>query len=173
LSLLFVVKPFYHFGMTHEDILAAVPPRMPTAHLMWSAIVDVADREDLGKGPLGHRYIVPILGGRFFGGDGFDALSGEVLPGGADRQLMRADGIKELDALYEMRTDEGITLTIRNNVLIDEARQPDRYAMSVISVTAPKGKLDWLNRRIVLGTLQTVRPQRQAVLVRAWMADIA
>ena len=158
--------------MTDKDILEAVPPRMPTAHLMWSAIVDVADREDLGEGPLGHRYIVPILGGRFFGGDGFEDLSGEILPGGADRQLVRADGIKELDALYEMRTDEGDTMTIRNRVIVDEARHPERYAMSVISVTAPKGKLDWLNRRLVLGTLQTARPQRQAVVVRAWQADI-
>ncbi len=158
--------------MTHKEILAAIPPRVPKARLIWSAIVDVADRQDLGAGPLGHRYIVPILGGRFFGGDGFDELSGEVLPGGADRQLMRADGVKELDALYEMRTDGGDTLTIRNTVIVDEAQQPERYAMSVISVTAPKGKLDWLNRRLVLGTLQTARPQRQAVVVRAWEADI-
>lgn len=158
--------------MTNEEILAAVPARMPTARLIWSAIVDVADREDLGEGPLGHRYIVPILGGRFFGGDGFEDLSGEILPGGADRQLVRADGIKELDALYEMRTDAGDTMTIRNTVIVDEAQQPERYAISVISVTAPKGKLDWLNRRLVLGTLQTARPQRQAVVVRAWQVDI-
>ena len=44
--------------------------------------------------------------------------------------------------------------------------------MSVISVIAPKGDVDWLNRRLVLGTLQTARPKRQAVVVRAWLTDI-
>jgi hypothetical protein len=116
--------------------------------------------------------MVPILGGRFYGGPDFEALSGTVLPGGADRQLLRADGVKELDALYEMQTDSGDVLTLRNNVIVDEARQPDRYAMSVISVTAPRGEIDWLNRRLVLGTLQSARPKRQAVVVRAWLADM-
>jgi len=156
--------------MTDEEILSSIAPCTPTARLLWSAIVDVADRQDLGESPLGHRYMVPITGGRFYAGPGFEGLSGEVLPGGADRQLVRADGIKELDALYEMQTDAGDTLTIRNNVIVDEAHQPERYAMSVISVTAPKGDFDWLNRRLVLGTLQTARPRRQAVVVRAWMA---
>ena len=157
--------------MTDEEILSSIPPRPPSARLLWTAIIDVGDRTDLEECPLGHRYMVPILGGRFYGGPGFENLSGAVLPGGADRQLMRADGIKQLDALYEMRTDRGDVLTIRNNVIVDETRQPERYAMSVISVTAPMSKVDWLNRRLVLGTLQTARPNRQAVVVRAWLAD--
>ncbi len=157
--------------MTDEEILTSFPAAAPTARLLWTAIVDVGDRQDLGYGPLGHRYLVPILAGRFYAGPGFEGLSGAVLPGGADRQLVRGDGVKELDARYEMQTDAGGTLTIRNNVIVDETRLPERYAMSVISVTAPKGDLDWLNRRLVLGTLQTARPKRQAVLVRAWMAD--
>lgn len=159
--------------MTDTDILASIPPRNPTARLLWTAIADVADRQDLGDGPLGQRYIVPILGGRFYAGPGFEGLSGTILPGGADRQVVRADGIKELAALYEMQTDGGEVLTILNNVIVDEARQPERYAMSVISVTAPKGDFDWLNRRLILGTLQTARPKRQAVVVRAWLADVS
>jgi hypothetical protein len=157
--------------VTDEDILTSIAPISPTARLIWTAIVDVADRQHLGEGPLGDRYMVPIEGGRFYAGRGFDGLSGVVLPGGADRQLIRPDGIKELDALYEMRTDAGETLTIRNNVIVDEARQPVRYAMSVISVSAPNGALEWLNRRLILGTLQSARPKRQAVVVRAWLMD--
>ena len=120
----------------------------------------------------GHRYMVPILGGRFYAAPDFEGLSGAVLPGGADRQLVREDGVKLLDALYEMQTDAGDVLTIRNNVIVDETCQPDRYAMSVISVTAPKGEFDWLNRRLVMGTLQSARPKRQAVVVRAWLAGM-
>jgi hypothetical protein len=158
--------------MTDDEILTSIVPRPPTFRLLWTAIVEVADRQDLGEGPLGHRFMVPILGGRFYAGPDFDGLSGTVQPGGADRQLLRVDGIKELDALYEMQTDTGDILTIRNRVIVDEMHLPERYAMSVISVTAPKGEVDWLNRCIVLGTLQTVRPKRQAVVVRAWLADM-
>ncbi len=157
--------------MTDQDILTEIPPRAPTSRLLWTAIVDVADRLDLGASPLGRRFMVPILGGAFYAGPGIDGLNGKVLSGGADRQLLRSDGIKELDAQYEMRAENGDTLMIRNSVIVDEARQPERYAMSVISVTAPEGALDWLNRRVILGTLQSARPNRQAVVVRAWMLD--
>lgn len=157
--------------MDDSDILTRHPPIQPVARLLWTALVDVAGRIDLGPSPSGHRFMVPITGGRFEAGPGIAGLSGMVLPGGADRQILRPDGVKELDALYEMRTEDGAVLTIRNRVIVDESRVPDRYAMSVISVTAPKGPHDWLNRRLVLGTLQSARPERAAVIVRAWETD--
>ncbi len=95
-----------------------------------------------------------------------------VLACGANRQVLRADGIKELDALYEMQIKDGTILTNRNRVIMDETREPNRYAISVISVTAPAGPCAWLNRRLFLGTLQSARPAQQAVIVRAWEADI-
>ena len=121
--------------------------------------------------PPGQRFIVPIIGGRFYAGPDGAGLNGTVLPGGADRQLLRTDGIKELDAVYEMQAENGDVLMIRNKVVVDELRQPRRYAMSVISVSAPKGDHEWLNRRVILGTLQSARPGRQAVVVRAWLVD--
>lgn len=139
--------------------------------LLWSAAVDIAEREALGPGALGERFIVPILGGRFWGGPGHEALSGIVRPGGADRQQMRPDGVKELRAVYEMQTDDGAVLGIDNRVLLDETRQPQRYAISHLRVSAPQGPHDWLNRRIIVGTLQVLRPQRQAVLIRAFLVD--
>ena len=138
--------------------------------LLWQAVADIAPRQDLGEGPLGHRFIVPIVGGAFVGGPGIEGLDGEIVPGGADRQLLRADGVKELEAIYEMRTHAGIVLGIRNRVLVDDERTP-RYALSRIEVSAPRGPLDWLNRRLILGTLQSARPAREAVIIRAWEAD--
>ena len=88
---------------------------------------------------------------------------------GADRQLLRPDGVKELHALYEMQTDDGAVLTIDNRVLIDEAVQPVRYALSRISVAAPDGQHAWLNRRLFVGTLLPLRPTREAVLIRAFL----
>lgn len=157
--------------MTDSELIASRPAVAPLARLVWTAIVDIAPSEPLGQGPNGARFIVPILGGRVHGAPGFESLSGTVLPGGADRQLLRADGAKELDALYEIRCDNGHVLTIRNRVIIDNDRQPQRYALSHVSVTAPEGPHAWLNRRILLGTLDSARPEREAVIIRVWLAD--
>ena len=99
-------------------------------------------------------------------------LDGIVLAGGADRQLLRADGVKELDALYEIKTDDGQIITIRNRVIVDDGEKLERYAMSVIDTTVPDGQLSWLNRRLLVGTLQSLRPDRSVVIVRAWEMNV-
>lgn len=158
---------------THElQTLAAqhAPPDWQLA-LLWTAVVDVGAREPLGTGPLGERFIVPILGGRFWGGPGHAALRGTVRSGGADRQLLRPDGVKELRAVYELQADDGAVLSIDNQVVIDESRQPERYALSHVFVTAPAGPHAWLSRRVLVGTLNPLMPQRQAVMIRVYGLD--
>ena len=154
-----------------QALTLELPVPLPQATLLWTAVVDIASREALGIGPLGERGIVPILGGVFWGAPGHESLSGRVRAGGADRQLLRADGIKELRAEYEMQTDGGAVITVDNRVFVDESRQPERYALSHLFVSAPAGPHAWLNRRVLVGTLQSMRPMRQAVLVRAYLLD--
>lgn len=137
--------------------------------LIWEAVIDIGAVEYLGPGPRGARAIVPILGGAFRGGPDHPDLSGTIEPGGADRQLIRADGGKELEAIYEMRVSDGTLLSICNRVIIDQTTDP-RYALSRIEVTAPEGRWDWLNRRLILGTLQPAMPTRQAVIIRGFEA---
>ncbi len=155
--------------MNDTEILQKNPAQMPSASLLWTAIVEVGARQDLGIFPGGQRFMIPITGGRFYSDQ--PSLNGTVLPGGADRQLLRPDGVKELDALYEMEATDGSVLTIQNRVLVDDSRTPDRYAMSHIAVQAPDGPLAWLNRRFIVGTLQSLRPERDAVVIRAWLMD--
>ncbi len=45
--------------------------------------------QDLGQTARGHRRIIDILGGEVHG----PRLTGEILPGGADWQIVRPDGI--------------------------------------------------------------------------------
>jgi hypothetical protein len=154
-----------------NNIFQRVPLMRITTQLTWEAIVDLAERVPMGTGPNGERGMVPIVGGEFRGGPQNPEFAGKVLTGGADRQLLRADGVKELDAVYEMQVNDGTVISVRNRVLIDDQRQGERYAMSRIQLTAPQGKWDWLNRRIFLGTLQSARPERNAVIIRGWLVD--
>ena len=152
-----------------DSIVRQHPAQAPAGVLAWEAVVEVGPRQSLGMAPGGERFIIPILGGHFTGQVLGHTLRGQVLPGGADRQLLRPDGIKELDALYEMQIDDGTVLTVHNRVLIDAPADGSRYAFSHVRVTAPEGPHDWLNRRVFVGTLHSLPPERKAVLVRVWM----
>ena len=66
--------------------------------------------EDHGVTRAGHRRVVPIAGGRISGL--FDA---EILPGGADWQLVRPDGSIEIDTRYSARTAAGEHVHLRTS----------------------------------------------------------
>jgi uncharacterized protein DUF3237 len=44
-------------------------------------------------------------------------MSGEVLAGGADWQVLRSDGVAELEARYTLRTADGVLIYVRNHAL--------------------------------------------------------
>lgn len=67
----------------------------------------------IGRGPAGERRIVPILGGRITG----PRLEGEILPGGADYQLIRADGVAEIEARYTLQLADGALVYVVNRGL--------------------------------------------------------
>lgn len=137
----------------------------PSLRHVYDAFVDIGPRRGLGRSARGERFIVDILGGRFEG----PGLQGRVLPGGADRQLLRADGVKELDALYEMETQDGAVITVHNRVLIEDPSPDGRYARSVVQLTAPEGPCGWLNRRVFVGTLQPLPAEKAAVKISVYL----
>jgi hypothetical protein len=77
---------------------------------LFKADIELAPAQELGAGPLGRRRIIAITGGRFVG----ERLSGRVLAGGADWQVIRADGVAELDARYTLETADGALVYVRN-----------------------------------------------------------
>ncbi|MFF5209286.1 DUF3237 domain-containing protein [Streptosporangium sp. NPDC000396] len=63
---------------------------------------------DLGDSHWGRRRIIDIAGGSFEG----PRLSGDILPGGADWQVLHADGMASIDTRYTLRTHDGAHLYI-------------------------------------------------------------
>src|SRR5262249_2119137 len=84
-----------------------------TPEFIFAARVTVAAPLDVGDIARGRRRIVAITGGDFSG----PALSGTVLPGGADWQIVRTDGVAELEARYVFRTDDCALARVRNYAL--------------------------------------------------------
>lgn len=128
---------------------------------LLKAEITLAAPLELGDAPLGRRRVISITGGRFEG----ERLSGRVLPGGADWQVIRSDGVAHLDARYTLQTDDGALVYVRNEGLrhgpadvmrrlgAGEALDPSLYYMR----TAPwfetgDARYAWLNRIVCVGT---------------------
>ena len=94
----------------------------------------------------------PIIGGRFEGTE----IRGSVVPGGADFPVRRPDGVEVIDALYRLRTDDGVTIIIHNQGLTYPGEGEWPQFRLAPTFTVPIGKYDWLNKSIFLSTLLPV-----------------
>ena len=81
--------------------------------MIFAANVSVGPPLDCGDVGKGRRRIVPIIGGEFSG----PKIRGKVLAGGADWQILRGDGVSELEARYTLQTDDGALINVRNLAL--------------------------------------------------------
>ena len=120
-------------------------------HLQLSGPVDVGQ-----TGPAGLRRIVSILGGSLQG----PGLKGKIMPG-ADYQIVRADGLTEIDAHYVVQMESGDLLYVTNRGMrhapaevlrkLNAGEQVDQsqiYFRTVVSVETAAPALQWMTRTI-------------------------
>ncbi|WP_149205208.1 DUF3237 family protein [Actinotalea subterranea] len=100
---------------------------------------------EVGATAAGFRRVIPILGGTVS-----DGLSGTVLPGGADWNVVRADGSVHLWARYELRTDDGAVVSVLNEGVHD-GRSPLILTRPTFEVGA--GGPTWLATGFFVGVL--------------------
>ena len=125
------------------------------------AEITLAAPQELGDTPHGRRRVIAITGGSFRG----ERLSGRVLPGGADWQLVRADGVAELDARYTLETTDGALIYVRNfgyrhgpadvirRLMAAEAVDPARYYMRTTPLFETGAeRYRWLNGLICVAS---------------------
>ncbi|SPL90707.1 unnamed protein product [[Actinomadura] parvosata subsp. kistnae] len=116
---------------------------------------------DLGDSPWGRRRVINIVGGSFEG----PRLSGVVLPGGADWQVVHADGAISVDTRYTLRTHDGALLYISTSgvrhgppeVLDRLARgeevDPSEYYFRLFCrFETGDGRYLWLNRTLAVAS---------------------
>lgn len=74
---------------------------------VFAEAVGIGSSLSVGNGKRGNRNVIPITGGTVSG-----RVTGKVVPGGADYQLL--SGTTTLDARYSLETDDGEYIVVRN-----------------------------------------------------------
>lgn len=116
--------------------------------------------EEIGESRAGRRRIVPILGGTVEGPE----LSGTIVPGGADWQLIQSDGFSELDTRYVIQADDGAMVYVQNTGMRHAPREVMMQLLAGQEVdpglvyfrTVPRfetaaASLQWLTRSVFIG----------------------
>ncbi len=138
---------------------------------LMNLAADVGELMTMGGGPLGERRVVAITGGTFEG----PQLKGTIVPGGADWQIVRADGVLDIDARYALRTNQGALIRVVSQgyrhgppeVLAALGRGEDvppqkYYFRTVMRFETGAADLQWLNRTIAVASAQ--RKARRVLL---------
>jgi hypothetical protein len=121
-------------------------------------IAEVTTAGDIGHGV---RRIIPIIGGEVRG----EKVNGEVLPFGADFQIIRPNELIELEANYAFETDDGAVVYIENKgirfgplELLQELKRGEPvdpkliYFRTVAKFETGAEKYRWLMEHIFVGS---------------------
>ena len=118
---------------------------------------------EIGPSARGKTQLIPITGGHFEGPD----IKGTVVPGGADRQLIRPDGVMRVEARHTLKTDDSTLISVVNKGLVHFQEDPV-HVRTAPSFEAPVEKCDWLNKAIFVSTLKVSPPAEKCVLIGAY-----
>ena len=115
----------------------------------------------------GRRTVIPITGGTFEG----PLLKGTILNGGADYQL-NAENRTELEAIYCIKTDDGVYIHVRNRGIIangkDANGKPTFYFKAAPQFEAPAdSRYGWLNNALFVCAPEWTK-EFQGIVLNVW-----
>lgn len=144
-------------------------PGMPALQFVYEEVVTLDADQPVGETPQGRRNIVPITGGTFAG----PRLKGRILPGGWDWQLANPGGCFTVQADYMIQTDDGVIINVHNTGTSCKASDGKQGALLTSPrFEAPKGKYDWLNGGVFVGTVEGAQVDgKRAVRIRFYQAQ--
>jgi hypothetical protein len=113
----------------------------------------------------GRRRIIPITGGRVQGVARGHSMAGDVLPGGADFQLVTSASAAQLDARYILRLKDGSHIYVTNQavrtgnpediaaLVRGESVPPERiYFRCAPRFEVERADLAWMTQTLFIGT---------------------
>ena len=128
-----------------------VPENLPMEFALQLKVT-LGDAFSCGETQHGRRTVIPITGGTFEGPN----IKGTIINGGADYQITNtAINRTELEAIYCIKTDDGVNIHVRNRGIIcsgtDADGKPTFYFRAAPQFEAPAdSKYAWLNNSLFL-----------------------
>ena len=129
-----------------------VPRETPQLEFALQLQVTLGETYQVGDTQHGQRIVIPITGGTFEG----PAIKGTIINGGADYQLAnKALNRTELEAIYSIKTDDGVYIHVRNRGIIANSKDANGnqsfYFRCAPTFEAPAdSKYGWLNNSLFL-----------------------
>ena len=126
------------------------PKNTPQLEFALQLQVTLGETYQVGDTQHGQRIVIPITGGTFEG----PTIKGTIINGGADYQLAnKALNRTELEAIYSIKTDDGVYIHVRNRGIIwsgkDDQGNPSFYFKAAPQFEAPTdSKYAWLNNSL-------------------------
>ena len=127
---------------------------------------ELAEIQQFGTTPAGERRVINILGGSVTG----PKFKGRILPGGADWQLVRADGAARIEARYTIQSDTGALVLVSSDglrhgppdvlarLMTGETVDPSLYYFrTAMRFETGDATLDWMNRILAVARGQRER----------------
>jgi hypothetical protein len=129
-------------------------PVAPRLELITRLRATLAEPLELGQTPWGRRRVIGITGGDFDG----PLLSGRVLPGGADWQIVHEDGSATIDTRYTLQSHDGALIYVATRgcrtgprevlgrIAAGETVDPSEYYFRVsVQYETSAAQYEWLN----------------------------
>jgi hypothetical protein len=137
----------------------------PGLEWLFEVRVKMGARIAAGTCYAGSRFLIPLTGGYVKG----PRLNGRVLPGGIDRQIERSDGVLEMDAQYELESDDGVVVSVFDRVLhVKNEGSKKVRALTQARMIAPNGRYSWLNSLSIVGSLENAEMGSDFVIVQMY-----
>jgi hypothetical protein len=134
------------------------PPALQT-RLICRISADLGEVQDIGQVPGGRRRVVPIAGGRVEG----PHLQGEIVAGGADWQIIAADGTVAVEARYTLRADDGGLILVHSRgvrngepavmarlLAGEDVDAAEYYFRTLVTLESSAPAHDWVNGRLFI-----------------------
>ena len=145
------------------------PKETPQLEFALQLKVTLGETYRVGETQHGERIVIPITGGTFEG----PGIKGTIINGGADYQLAnKALNRTELEAIYSIKTDDGVYIHVRNRGIIYDGKDtngnPSFYFKAAPQFEAPAdSQYAWLNNALFLCT-PDFSQQFKGIVLNIW-----
>ena len=140
------------------------PQDTPQLEFALQLRVEIDKPQVLGDTPRGKRVIIPITGGTFEG----PGISGTILNGGADYQIVSSDNSRtELEAIYTIKTDDGVCIHVRNYGLSYNDKSTNYFKAAPKFEAPADSKYAWLNNALFV-CQPGFQPSFNGIILNVW-----